>query len=103
MYRLLKKLKKKLSFFLAGKGKLFVIKLFFEEFNLIVLTAENPWPVLKCRQGSDVLENFEVYRLLCGQGITLLKGNLRIYKCFIDVKFILVLVFKGKTTNCAPI
>ena len=60
--------KKSSVFFLAGKGKLFVIKLFFEEFNLIVFTAENPWPVLKCRQGSDVLENFEVYRLLCGQG-----------------------------------
>ena len=34
---------------------------------------------------------------------TLLKGNLRINKCFIDISFILVSVFKGKITNCVSI
>ena len=66
MYRLLKKLKRKLRFFFEGKGKLFIIK-FFEEFNLIFFTAESAWPVLKCSKGSDVLENLEVHFLLYGQ------------------------------------
>ena len=35
--------------------------------------------------------------------ITLLKGNVSINKCFIDVSFIFVSVFKGKITNCASI
>ena len=41
-------------FFFVSKGKLFITKLFFEEFNLIFFTAESAWPVLKCNQGSDV-------------------------------------------------
>ena len=68
MDRLLKKLKRKLSFLFEGKGKLFTMKFFFEEFDLIFFTAESAWPVLKCNQGSDVLENFEVHLLLYGQG-----------------------------------
>ena len=68
MYRLLKKLKRKLSFLSEAKGKLFTMKLFFEEFDLIFFTAESAWPVVKCNQGSDVLENFEVHLLLYGQG-----------------------------------
>ena len=41
------------------------------------------WPVLKCNQGSDVLE----------------KGNLCTYQCFIDVRFISVSVLKEKLKN----
>ena len=69
LYRLLKKLKTKLSFvfFFAGKGKLFIMQFFFAG-DLIFFTAESAWPVLNCNQGSDVLENFEVHFLLYGQG-----------------------------------
>ena len=38
--RLLRKFKRKLSFLFVGKGKLFIKKLFFEEFNLIFFTVE---------------------------------------------------------------
>ena len=38
--RLLRKFKRKLSFLFVGKGKLFITKLFFEEFNLIFFTVE---------------------------------------------------------------
>ena len=47
----------------CGQGKFFIMKLFFEEFNLIFFTAESAWPALKCNQGSGVLENFEVLNL----------------------------------------
>ena len=64
------------------------MELFFEEFNLLFFKAENAWPVSKFNQGSDVLENFGVHFLLYQfmvKEITLLKGNLCIYKCLIDV------------------
>ena len=67
LYRLWRKFKRKLSFRFVGKGKLFIMKLFFEEFNLICFTG-SAWPLLKCNQGSDVLENFEVHFLLYVQG-----------------------------------
>ena len=38
--RLLRKFKRKLSFLFVGKGKLFITKLFLEEFNLIFFTVE---------------------------------------------------------------
>ena len=38
--RLLRKFKRKLSFLFVGRGKLFIMKLFFEEFDLIFFTAE---------------------------------------------------------------
>ena len=40
--------------------------------------------VLKCNQGSDVLENFEIQIYSMVKEIIFLKGNLCIYKCFID-------------------
>ena len=41
--------------------------------------------VLKCNQGGDVLENFDVHIYsMVKELITFLKGNLCIYKCFID-------------------
>ena len=54
------------------------MKLFFEEFNLIFFTAESAWPVLKCNQGSDVLENFEVNFLHYGQGNYVVERNLNV-------------------------
>ena len=80
--RLLRKLKRKLSFLFVGKGKLYIMKLFFEEFNLF----SSRWPVLKCNQGDNVFENFEVlffYPMV--KKNRFLKENLCIYKCFIDV------------------
>ena len=40
LYRLRRKFKRKLSFLFVGKGKLFIMKLFFEEFKLICFTVE---------------------------------------------------------------
>ena len=54
------------------------MKLFFEEFNLIFFTAESAWPVLKCNQGSDVLENFAVNFLHYGQGNYVVERNLNV-------------------------
>ena len=82
--QVIEKAQKKAQFF-AGKGKHFIMKLFFEEFNLVFFTAESAWPVLKCNEGSDVLENFEIVFYSMVEEITLLKGNLCIFKCFIDV------------------
>ena len=49
------------------------MKLFFEEFN-IFFTAESAWPVLKCNQGSDIFENFEVVVYSVVKEITFWKG-----------------------------
>ena len=70
--------------------------MFFEEFNLIFFTAER----LACfemqprqqRVGGGTF-------LLYGQGNYVFKGKFCIYKCFIDVKFIVVLVFIEKLQN----
>ena len=59
--------------------------MFFEEFNLVFLTTESAWPVLKGKQGSDILENFEVNFSLYGHENYFVKRNLCIYKWFIDV------------------
>ena len=83
LHSLLKKLKQKLSFLFVGKGKLFIMKLFFEEFNLIFFTAESAWPVLKCNQGNFEVHFFIFYSMV--KEITLLKGNLCIYECLIDI------------------
>ena len=75
--QVVEKAQKKARFFVfVGKGKLLIMKLFFEEFNLIFFTAEKAWPVLKCNQGSNVLENFEVHFLLCCRGNYVVKGKL---------------------------
>ena len=50
--RLSEKLRRKLSFLFVGKGKRFIMKLFFEEFNLIFFTAESPWPVLNATKAA---------------------------------------------------
>ena len=66
--QVIEKAQKKAQFYFAVKGKHFIMKLFFEEFNLISFTAASAWPVLKCNEGSDVLENFEAHFLLYGRG-----------------------------------
>ena len=65
-----------------------------ETLVLIILRGIQPYflhggtlglSVLNYKQGSDVLENFEVIFYLMVKEITFLKRNLCIYKCFIDV------------------
>ena len=65
VYRLLKKLKRKLSFLFVGKGKCFIIYCSSRNSTLFS-SLRSAWPVLKCNQGSDVLENLEVHILLYG-------------------------------------
>ena len=72
LYRLLKKLKGKLSFLFVAKTKLFIMKLFFEEFSFF--TAESAWSILKCNKGSDILGNFEVIFYSIVKEITFWKG-----------------------------
>ena len=71
-----------------GIGKLFVMKLLCEEFNFSYFLQGGALgqfsAVLKGNQGSDVLENFEVYIYSMVKETTFLKGNLCICKCFID-------------------
>ena len=68
LYRLLRKFKRKSSFRFVGKWKLFIVKLFFEEFNLLFFTAEHlAWFEMQPRQrrfGAFIWGTF----LLCGQG-----------------------------------
>ena len=65
----IEKTQKKAQFSFCEQRKLFIMKLFFEEFN-IFFTAESAWPVLNCNQGSDILENFEVIFYFIAKEIT---------------------------------
>ena len=78
--RLLRKSKRKLSFLLVGKGKLFITKLFFEEFNLIFFTVER----LACfemqprrRRFWEFWGIYFFYSMV--KKITFLKGNLPVF------------------------
>ena len=98
LYRLLIKCKRKLSFLVVGKGKFFIMKLFFEEFNLFS-SRWSACPVcfeMQPRQ-RRFGEFWGFYSMV--KEITFLKGNLCIYKCFIDILFILASVFKEKLQN----
>ena len=69
LYRLWRKFKRKLGFLFVGKGKLFIMKLFFEVFNLICFTVER----LTCFEMQPRQRRFcwilhEVHFLLDGQG-----------------------------------
>ena len=55
-----------LSFLFVEKGKLFIKKSSFEEFNL-VFSRRSPWSVLKCNQVSEVFAEFQVHFVLYGQ------------------------------------
>ena len=79
-----------------GKGKLLILKFVLRGIQPYFLHGGALGPVLKCNQGSDVLEDFELHFYSMVKEITFLKGNLCIYKCFIDVKFILLSVLKEK-------
>ena len=58
--------KRKLSFLFGGKGKLFIIDCSSRKSTLFS-SLRSVWPVLKCNQGSDDLENVEVHFLLYSQ------------------------------------
>ena len=62
--QVIEKAQKKAHFPFCGQKKAF----HYEIVLLIFFTAESARPVLKCNQGSDVLENFEVHFLLYGEG-----------------------------------
>ena len=85
--QVIKKAQKKAEFSFCGQRKAFHYE--------IVLRGIQPYfphggalgmysAVLKCNQGSDVLENFEVHFLLYGQENYVFKRNLCIYGSFID-------------------
>ena len=59
-----------LGFFQVDKGRLFPLKLPFEEFKIqeIFITADrSAWPVLKRHQAVKFLKNFQVHFVLYGQ------------------------------------
>ena len=68
LYRLLRKFKRKFSFLFVGKWKLFVMKLFVEEFNLLFFTADH----LACFEMQPRQRRFGAFSwgtfLLYGQG-----------------------------------
>ena len=62
--------KRMLSFLQVDKGRLFFIKLSFEEFKIheIFTKADrSAWPVLKGHQVAKFLKNFQVHFVLCSQ------------------------------------
>ena len=85
-----------------GKGKLNIMNLFFEEFNLIFYTEEAAWSVLKCNQGNDVLENIEAHFLVYGQGNYVFKRKF-MYYMFHWRLINFGIGVKRKITKCAPI
>ena len=68
LYRLSRKFKRKFSFLFVGKWNLFIMKLFFEEFNLLFFTAEH----LACFEMQPRQRRFGAFSwgtfLLRGQG-----------------------------------
>ena len=68
-----RKSKRMLSFLFVQKGKLFIKKSFFEEFDLVSLTTER-WSALKCNQGSQVFAEYS------GTFCTLWPRQLRFWK-----------------------
>ena len=80
--RLLRKFKRKLSFLFVGKGKLYIMKLFFEEFNLFFFTVACFEMQPRRRRFWEFWGTF-FYPMV--KKIRFLKENLCIYKCFIDV------------------
>ena len=95
LYRLLGKFKRKSSFLFVGKGKLFIMELFFEEFYFIFFTAER----LACFEMQPRQQRFGEFYCMVKKISTFVKGNLCTYQCFIDVKFISVSVLKEKLQN----
>ena len=78
-----------------GKGKLFIMELFFEEFYFIFFTAER----LACFEMQPRQRRFGEFYSMVKEISTFVKGNLCTYQCFIDVKFISVSMLKEKLQN----
>ena len=80
-----RKFKRMLSFLFVEKGKLFIKKSSFEEFNLVFFTAE---PMV-CFEMQPSQRSFcWIFRYILhsmAKRITFLRGNLCILKCFVDV------------------
>ena len=76
-------------------GKLFVMKLSFEEVNIVFFMAER----LVCfepTKASRFMKKLQVHSELYAQGKYFSKGNFCIYKGFIDVFYILTSAWKKK-------
>ena len=83
------------------KGKLFIKKSAFEDSTLFC-SRRSAWSVLKCNKSSEVFPEFSGWDSVhsMAKKITFLKGNLSIYKSFIDVLiYTFFLVAKEKLQN----
>ena len=81
-----KKFKRMLSFLSVDKPELFAMKLSFKEFTLVFFTADrSAWLVLNQLSFVKKLEVHSVYSMV--KESTFLKGNLCIYKGFMDLQF----------------
>ena len=81
-----KKFKRMLSFLSVDKPELFAMKLSFKEFTLVFFTADrSAWLVLNQLRFVKKLEVHSVYSMV--KESTFLKGNLCIYKGFMDLQF----------------
>ena len=81
-----RKFKRMLSFLFVEEGRLVIEKLSFEEFSLVFFTTERMvcFEMQPCKQWSFCW----IFRYILhsmAKTITFLKGNLCIFKCFIDV------------------
>ena len=80
-----KKFKRMLSFLFVEEGELFIKKLSFEEFKLVFFSTER----MVCFEMQPRQWSFcWIFRYILhsmAKTITFLKGNLCIFKCFIDV------------------
>ena len=62
--------KRMLSFLQVDRGRLFFIKLSFEDFKIheiFIMVNRSAWPVLKRHQVAKFLKNFQVNFVLCSQ------------------------------------
>ena len=81
----MRKFKRMLSFVLVEEGKLFIKKSSFEEMNLVSFMAEHmvcSWNAIKAAKF------YWIFRYILhsmAKTISFLKGNLCIFKCFIDI------------------
>ena len=79
------KFKRMLSFVLVEEGKLFIKKSSFEELNLVSFMAEH----MVCFEIQSRQRSFcWIFRYILhsmAKTISFLKGNLCIFKCFIDI------------------
>ena len=95
-----KKFKRMLSFLSVDKPELFAMKLSFKEFTLVFFTADqSAWLILNQPRFVKKLEVHSVYSMV--KESTFLKGNLCIYKGFMDLQFYVFTLAWKKTTKCA--